>query len=105
IDENILSAIVVEVAPHTSHRDAFARLVEIGESGSRADIFERAVTIVTIESVGLAELAVGEVEIGSSVTIEIGDGYRGAQRRHVRLNVGNLRIEGRPVVNEVDPGG
>src|ERR1700737_2565677 len=104
VHEYVFAAIVVEVAPYGSHRHSFARTVEIRESCTRRDFLERAVPFVVIESVGLAETAVGEVEIWLSVAIEIGDGDRCSQCRDVWLYVRDLRIERRPVVHEVNAG-
>src|SRR5439155_10129996 len=46
----------------------------------------------------------GEVQIGPSVTAEIGDRDRCAERRDVRLDACDLWIEGRPVMHEVYAG-
>ena len=68
------------------------------------DVLEGAVAAISIECVRLAELAVGEVEVGPAVAVEVGDADRCAERRDVRLDVGDLGVEARPVVHEVNPG-
>ena len=104
IDEQVLAPVVVEVAPDGAHRDAFAGAIEVGESRARGDVLERAVVPVAVEGVRLAEPAVGEVEIGPAVAVEVGDGHRCAECGDVRLDVGDLRVERRPVMHEVNAG-
>ena len=73
IDEHVFAAVVVEIAPDSAHRDAFARLIEIGQASTGGDILEGAITLVSIKRVGRAEVAVGEIEIGPAVAIKIRD--------------------------------
>jgi len=102
INQHVLAPVIVEVTPHCAHRHALTRLVEIGETRTGRDLFERAVAAIVIKSVGLAEATVGEVKIGLSVAIEVGDGHRCSQSRYVRLDASDLWIEGRPMVNEMN---
>src|SRR5690349_3400093 len=46
IHEQILPPVVVEVAPHAPHRDAFTRPIQIRESRAGRDVLERAVALV-----------------------------------------------------------
>ena len=105
IDEQVLAAVVVEVAPDAAHRDAFAGPIEIGESRACGDVLEGAVAAIAVERVRRAEAAVREVQIGPAVAIEVRDGDRRAQRGDVRLDVRDLRVECRPMMNERDAGG
>ena len=102
IDENVLAAVVVEVAPHAAHRDALARTVQIRQAGARRHLLERAVTAVAIQHVRLAEAAVREVEVRPTVGVEIGNGHGRTKRGDVRLDIGDLRVEARSAMDEVD---
>src|SRR5262249_49648485 len=51
-----------------------------------------------------AELAVREVEVGPTVPVEIRYADGRAERRNVRFDVNELRIERRTVMNEMDAG-
>ena len=102
IDEEILAAVVVDVAPDGAHRNTLARTVEVGHAGARGDVLEGAVAPVVVERVGIAEAAVREVEVGLSVAVEVGDGYASAESGDVRLDAGDARVEAGAVMDEVD---
>src|SRR4051812_18817779 len=104
VDEQVLSAIVVEVAPNRAHRNAFARPIQIRDPGARRNFLKRAVATISIQCVGFAELAVGEVEIGTAVAVEVGDRDRCSERGYMGLDAGDLRVEGRSVMHEADAG-
>jgi hypothetical protein len=59
---------------------------------------------VPVERVRRPEAAVREIQIRPSVAVEISHRYRRAQSGNVRLDVGDLRVERRPVVDEVNAG-
>ena len=104
IDENVLAAVVVDVTPDGAHRDAFAGRIEVSQTCGGGDVLEGAVAFVAIEGVRLAETAVGEVEIGPVVAVEVGNGNGSAERGDVRLDAGDLRIERRAAMLKVDAG-
>ena len=104
IDEHVLASVVVHVAPDRAHRDAQVRAVEVGQPRRGGDVLEGAVALVPVEGVGLAEAAVGEVEVGPVVAVDVGHGDGGTERGDVGLDAGDLRVEGRRLVDEVDPG-
>lgn len=52
----------------------------------------------------LPEAAVGEIQIGPAVAVEIRDRHRCAKRRDVRLDVRDLGVERSAVVNEMNAG-
>ena len=104
IDQKVFATVVVEVTPHAAHRHAFARSIEISEAGARRDLFECSVAAIVVQRVRFAEAAVCEIQVGPAVAVEIGDGHRRAQRGDVRLDVGDLWIERRAMVHEVDAG-
>ena len=104
IDQHVLAAVVVDVAPDGAHRDAFARAIEVGEPGRGGDVLEGAVAAVAVERVGLAEPAVREVEVRPAVAVEVGDRDGGAERRDVGLDARDLRVERRALVDEADAG-
>ena len=102
VEEEILVAVVVEVAPHGAHRHAGAGTIDVRETHRRRDVGERAVAVVAIETVEAAFAAVGDVEVLPAVAVEVGDGHRRAHRRDLRHDVLELRVERRRLVNEVD---
>ena len=72
---------------------------------SPGDIRERAVVVVAIESVFAAFAAVGDVDVGPAVAIEVDDGDRRAHRGDLRHDVVEFGIERGRVMHEVDAGG
>jgi len=48
IHQHVLAAIVVEVAPDTSHRDALARAIEIRQSRACCCVFECPIALVSV---------------------------------------------------------
>src|SRR5512140_2033032 len=92
IDKYIFSSIVVEVAPHRSHRDSITFAIEISESYSPGNFFERPVPVVSIQRVVLTEMTVREVKIRPSIAVEVGDGDRCSERGDVRLDVRDFWI-------------
>src|SRR5690242_18218731 len=105
IDEEILTTVVVEVAPDAAHRHAVARPIQVSDARGGADVLERAVTLVPVQRVRRTESAVREVEIRPAIAIEVADRHGGAERGDMRLDVRDLRVEGGPAVNERDPRG
>ena len=104
IDEQVLAAIVVEVAPHPAHRHSFAGSIQIGDPRRCGNVLEGSVAAIAVQRIGLAEPAIGEVEIRPAVAIEVGYGNRCADCRDVGLDTGDFRVEGRTMVDEVDAG-
>src|SRR4029079_4170697 len=105
VDEDVLAAVVVEVAPHAAHRDAVAGAVEVRKPRARRNLLEGAVATVSIQCIRLAELAAGEVEIGPTVAVEVRYADRRTECRNVRLDVGDLGVERRTMMDEMDAGG
>ena len=67
-------------------------------------VFECAIAFISIESVRLPEATVGEIQVRPSIAVEVGNGYRCAEGGNVRLYVGDLWIERRTLVHEVNAG-
>ncbi len=101
IEKEILVAVVVVVAPHGAHRDASAGAIDVSHAKFTRDILERAVTLVAIEVVEAAVRAVGDVEVGPAVAIEIRHGHRCAHCRHLRHDRIELVVERRTLVDGV----
>src|SRR5690606_2291740 len=62
------------------------------------------VAAVAIEPVERPLAAVGDVEVVPPVVVDVDDRHGGAHRRHLRHDVRELRIQRRPLVDEVDAG-
>ncbi len=105
INEHVFAAVVIEVTPHGAHRHALSRPIEIREPRAFRDLLEGAIPAISVQRVGLTEATVGEIQIGLSVGIEVRDGHRCPQPRNVWLYAGDLWIERRPVVHEMNSGG
>ena len=103
IEEQIVEAVVVVVAPDSAHRHAGLRAVEIRHAQPLRHIFECAVPTVPEQPVPGALLAVGDVEIGQAVPVDIDDRDRCAHRGHLRHDVRQLGVKRRRVVHELEP--
>jgi hypothetical protein len=104
VHEEIISSVIVHVAPDAAHRDAFAGTIQVGDARCRSDLLECAVASVAVQRVRLAEPAVREVQVAPSVAVEINDRDAGAQRNDVRLDVRETRIQLRRAMHEADAG-
>src|SRR5437588_6597487 len=102
VDQHILPAVVVVVAPHGSHGYALARPIEARQAGARGHLLEGSVATVMVQRVRLSKAAVGEIEVRPTVAVEVHDGNRRPQRRDVWLDVSDLAIEGRPMVHKTN---
>ena len=87
VQEQILVAVVVVVAPDGAHRDAGAGPVHVGDAHLGRHILEGAVTLVAVEMVLASLGAVRDVEVLPAVPVEIRDGNR-------RTHRGDLRHDG-----------
>ena len=101
VEEEILVAVVVVVAPDRAHRDAGAGAVDVGDAEFAGDVLERAVVLIAIQAIEAAVGAVRHVEVGPAVAIEVRDGDRRADRRDLRHDVVELVVEHRSLVHEV----
>ncbi len=54
VEEEILVAVVVVVAPDGAHRDAGAGAVDVGDAQLAGDVLERAVALIAIEAIEAA---------------------------------------------------
>ncbi len=102
VQEKIRESVVVVVAPDDPHRDARAGLVQVGHAHRRGDVDELPVVVVAIEAVVRPLAAVGDVEVGPAVAVEVGHGDRGPHRGDLRHDVGELRVQLRRLVREID---
>ena len=100
--EEIFIAVVVVVAPHGAHRDAGARLVHVGDAQLLRDVGEGAVVVVAVEMVQAADAAVGDIDVGPAVAVEVDDGDRCAHRGDFRHDAVEFVIEDGSLVHEVD---
>ena len=73
VEEQILEAVVVEVAPERAHRHPGTRAIDIRESHRGCDIRERPVAFVTVETIERTLAAVGDVDVLPAIAIEITD--------------------------------
>src|SRR5437763_7954722 len=102
VDEYVLVAIVVEVAPDAPHRHAIARSIQIREPSARRHVLEGAVVSVSIQRVRLTDMTVREIEIRPTIAVEVGHSDGGTDGCDVRLDVVDLWIEARTMVDEVN---
>ena len=105
IEEQIVEAVVVVVAPDRAHRHAVLALIEIGHAEPLGDVFERAVAPVAEQPVPRPFFAVGDVEVGQAVAVDVDDRDRGAHRGDLRHDVRQLGVERRRLVHELEPRG
>src|SRR6266513_1620071 len=102
VDQQVLEPVVVVVAPHGAHRHAFSRPVHVGDAGGGGDVLERAGAAIHEQRIGKSEPAVREIKIWPSVVVHVGHRDGRTQGSDERRDVVELRIQGRPVMHEVD---
>ena len=100
--EKVFVAVVVVVAPDRTHRDAGSRPIYVPDAERPGDILEGAVVLVTVEAVLRALGAVGGVEVGPAVAVEVDDGDGRAHGGDLRHNGVEFRVELRRLMDEVD---
>jgi hypothetical protein len=79
-------------------------MVQIGDAELPGHLLERPVAAIAIQPVLRSFLAVGDVEVGQTVAIEIDHRHGGTHRRHLRHDVRQLGVERRRGVHVVDAG-
>src|SRR5205823_3288372 len=72
------------------------------DAGGGGDVLERAVAAIHEQRVGISEPAVREIKIWPSVVVHVGHRDGRTQGSDERRDVVELRIQGRPVMHEVD---
>src|SRR5690606_15617563 len=102
VEEKVLEAVVVVVAPHRAHRYARAFAVHVGEADGGGYVLEGAVAEVTVQRVLRADAAVGDVNVLPPVAVEVYHRHRRAHRRHLRHDVVELGVELRRFVRKLD---
>src|SRR5688500_6170872 len=75
VNKKIFVTVVVVVAPNSTHRNAGAGLIHVGDPHLRRHILERSIFQVAVERVLTSLAAVGDVDVRPTVAIEIGDRY------------------------------
>ena len=79
-------------------------LIDVGDTHLGSHIFKRAVAKVAVKRVLAADGAVGDVDVGEAIAVEINNGYACAHRSDFRHDAFELGIKRRGLMNEVDAG-
>src|SRR5258708_31477128 len=72
-DEEVLVAVVIEIAPDSARANARARLVQVGDAHLLGNVLESAVPLVAVQAVAAAPPPVYHVKIPPAVPVEIYD--------------------------------
>ena len=103
VNQHVLIAVVVVVAPDGAHADAGPFLIEVGEADFLGHVLERAVMLVVIEGALAALAAVDDEQIGPAVAVEIDHRNRRPHRGDDGQDVLELGVElRRPLMDEID---
>jgi hypothetical protein len=105
VNQDVVVAVVVEIAPHRPHRHAGAVPVDIRQSKLGRDILELATSEVMVQVILSADRAVADVDVRQTVVVVVANRNRRAHRRNLRHDRRKLRIEHGGVMDKVDAGG
>ena len=104
VKKEVFVAVIIIIAPDRAHRNACARLVDIGDTHLRRHVFECPVVHVVIETVLTSFATVCDIDVSPAVAVEINDGDSRAHRSDLRHDVIELGIKRRGLMMKINAG-